>query len=90
MREWLSLGVWVSAFLIFELPSNDVGGFWPWYSLSVTVKLGESWWWPIAVYVPVFMAVLLGHFELGWSAKWVITAAFLGAALTLSHVLHWL
>lgn len=87
MRTWLSLGVWTFAFLLLELPSYDVWGWWPWYSLSVTVEKGEAWWWPIAVYVPAFMLVLLCHFEWGWSAKWVVAMGVLGALLIASHLI---
>ena len=89
-RELGSVLVWTAGFLLLELPAKDVFGVWPWYSLSVTVENGVSWWWVIAVYVPVFMAVLLGHFELGWSAKWVILMGLLGAALVTSRLLRWL
>jgi hypothetical protein len=87
MREWLSLGVWLTAFLAFELPAKDVFGLWPWYSLSETVQLGESWWWPIAVYVPIFMAVLLGHLVFEWRVRYLLAVAALGVLLIASHVI---
>lgn len=87
MREWLSVGVWTLAFLLLELPAKDLWGWWPWYTLSETVQIGVAWWWPIAVYVGVFMLVLLGHFELNWGAKWIIALAVIGAALIVSRVL---
>lgn len=90
MREWLSLGVWLGAFLLLELPSHDVWGLWPWSSLSETVQVGEAWWWPLAVYVGIFMAVLLGHFEWDWSARWLIILGLAGVALILSHYVRWL
>lgn len=86
-REWLSLGVWAGAFLVFELPSKDVLGLWPWYSLSNTVQIGVRWWAPIAVYVALFMFVLLGHFELNWRARWVLAVVFLGVCLVASHLI---
>lgn len=88
MREWLSVAVWVAAFLLFELPSKDVGGIWPWYSLSRTVATGEAWWWPLGIYVAVFMAVLLGHFELDWSARWVVVVAVIGVAMIVSRLVQ--
>ena len=87
MTEWLSLGTWTAAFLFFELPSKDVWGLWPWYSLSETVQVGIAWWWPLAVYTALFMVVLLGHFELNWSAGWIIALGFLGACLIASHLI---
>jgi len=87
MREWLSLAVWVGAFLFFEIPSKDVFGLWPWYSLSETVQVGIAWWWPLAVYTALFMLVLLGHFELGWPARWIIALGFTGACLIASHLI---
>lgn len=85
-RELVSVFVWTAAFLVFELPSKDVWGLWPWYSLSRTVQLGEAWWWPIALYVVLFMAVLLGHFEFDWSYRWVVAVAALGVCLIASHL----
>lgn len=87
MREWLSLGVWAAAFLFFELPSKDVFGLWPWYSLSETVQIGVAWWWPISIYVSLFMAVLWGHFEWDWSVRWLLAVAFLGVCLIASRLL---
>ena len=88
--ELRSVLVWTLAFLFFELPAKDVFGLWPWYSLSETVQLGEAWWWPLAVYVPIFMFVLLGHFEFDWSANWIVLLGLLGAALVISRLLRWL
>ena len=87
LREWLSLSVWIGAFLILELPAKDVFGLWPWYSLSETVQIGVAWWWPISLYVSLFMFVLLGHFELSWSVRWVLAVAFLGICLIASHLI---
>lgn len=87
MREWLSLGVWTGAFLLFELPAKDIFGLWPWYSLSETVQIGEAWWWPIAVYTTVFMAVLFGHLVFSWHVRWLIAVAILGVFLIASHLL---
>lgn len=87
-KELLSVFVWTGAFLLLELPA--VFGLVPWDTLSGTVRVGESWWWPLAIYVPLFMLVLLGHFELGWSAGWVIAVTFLGVAIIASHLLGWL
>ena len=89
-RELKSVIVWTLAFLFFELPSKDVWGLWPWYSLSRTVQLGEQWWWPFAIYTAVFMGVLLGHFEFDWSARWVILLGLVGGALAISRLLRWL
>ena len=87
MREWLSLGVWAGAFLLFELPAKDVFGVWPWYSLSETVQRGVAWWWPLALYVTAFMLVLAGHFIFEWNVRWVILMSALGVALISSHLL---
>ena len=87
MREWLSLAVWITAVLFFELPAHDLGGPWPWYTLSETVQIGVHWWWPIAVYTGLFMLVLFGHFEFEWSVRWVLAVSFLGVALIVSRVL---
>lgn len=85
--EWRSLLVWTAAFLFFELPSKDVWGIWPWYSLSTTVTTGVRWWWPIALYVVLFMVVLAGHFIFDYSYKWVVGVALLGVALIVSHLI---
>ena len=87
MREWLSLSVWVGAFLAFELPAQDVFGIWPWYSLSKTVQVGEAWWWPIPVYVLIFTSVLLGHLEFDWHVRWLILVALIGVLLIASHLI---
>lgn len=80
--------MWTAAFLFFELPARDVFGIWPWNSLSETVQVGVAWWWPMAVYVGLFMAVLLGHFEFSWSYRWVLAVTFLGVALIASRLLR--
>ena len=85
-REWLSVLVWTLAFLLFELPAKDVGGIWPWYSLSETIQIGVAWWWPVAVYVGLFMVVLFGHFEFEWGARWVIVVSLLGVLLIASRL----
>jgi hypothetical protein len=87
MREWISVGVWTAAFLLFELPSKDVWGLWPWYSLSETIQVGIAWWWPLAIFTGLFMGVLFGHFEWEWNARWVIAVALLGVALIFSRVI---
>lgn len=87
MREWLSLAVWAGAFLLFELPAHDLGGPWPWYTLSETVQIGVAWWWPIGVYTTLFMFVLWGHFEWSWSVRWVLAVSFLGVCLIASRLL---
>lgn len=86
-QELLNLFVWIVAFLTFELPAKDVWGIWPWESLSKTVQIGVAWWWPIAVYVVLFMGVLLGHFEFDWSVRYVLMVTFLGVCLVASHLI---
>jgi hypothetical protein len=85
--EVRSILVWVGAFLALEIPAQDVLGLWPWYSLSQTVQVGVAWWWPLALYVTLFMFVLAGHFELNWRARYVVAVAFLGVCLILSHLI---
>lgn len=85
-QELLNVLVWAGAFLFLELPSKDVWGLWPWNSLSRTVWIGEAWWWPIAGYVAVFMAVLLGHLEFDWSASWLVILGIIGAVGILIHI----
>ena len=88
-RELGSVALWTTAFLLFELPAKDVLGWAPWYSLSKTTELGTSWWWPVALWVALFMFVLLGHFEpTHWSVRWVIAAAVGGLFLISSHLIR--
>jgi hypothetical protein len=84
--ELRSLLIWIAAFLAFELPANF--NWVPWYTLSKTVQLGETWWAPVGIFVIVIMAVLLGHFELHWSVKWLILVSVIAALLIASHTLE--
>jgi hypothetical protein len=88
--EWRSVIAWLGIFLAWELPARDVLGLWPWYSLSKTTELGVGSWWPLAIWLVAFMAILLGHFEpsihLSW--RWVVLAGAAGAALVLSHLIR--
>lgn len=86
-KELVSLIVWTDLFLLFELPAHFWSGC-PWYTLSRTVWNGEAWWPPVALYVAGFTAILLGHLEWHWSARWLIVAAFVGACLIASHALE--
>ena len=87
MTEGLrSAVIWTAVFLAFELPAHY--GLVPWYTLSRTVWVGEAWYAPLAVFTAVFMFILLGHFELHWSAKWVIVAAVVGGMLVVSHLIE--
>ena len=76
--------VWGTAFFALELPAH-----WdktPWPTLSRTVWDLIAWWHPLAYFTVLFMAVLLGHFEFEWSAKWLILLAVLGTAAIVAHV----
>lgn len=78
------VAVWLPAFLLLELPAH-----WrlvPWPTLSSTVWDGIKDWHPVGYFVALFMAVLLGHFEFEWSAKWLIIAALAGTAAILAHL----
>ena len=88
-KELVSLLVWSILFFSFELPAHFWAGC-PWYTLSRTIWNGESWWPPIAIYVLGFMVILAGHFELHWSARWLVLAGGLGVFLVISHALHWI
>ena len=85
-QELLNILVWAGAFLALELPSKDIWGIWPWNSLSDTVWIGESWWWPLAIFTAIFTIVLLGHLEFDWSAHWLIIISVIGALAVAVHV----
>jgi hypothetical protein len=74
--------VWTTAFLALELPAHFVAG-WPYPTLSRTIWDGVAWWHPVAYFVAIFGFVLLGHFELQWSVRWllIVTAALVVAVL---------
>lgn len=85
-KEIISLIVWAGVFLLFELTAV----FWsacPWYTLSGTVWMGETWWWPIGLMVALFMFVLFGHFEWHWTSRWLIAIAIGTCAVIVSHLI---
>lgn len=73
------LVVFLGVFLALEIPAHDVLGVWPWPSLSRFIWNGIRWWHVVALFVAVFLLVLLGHFELHWAARWLIVVAFFTA-----------
>lgn len=73
------MGVFLGVFLGLELPARDVLGVWPWPSLSEFIWNSIRWWHVVALIVAAFMAVLLGHFEWHWAARWLIAVAVLAA-----------
>jgi len=95
VTHWVRNGVipWLVVFLGFflalELPARDIGGVWPWPSLSQFVWNDVTWWWPVSVIVAVIMVVLFGHFEWRWPARFLIVAASLALVSIGLHVL-WL
>lgn len=86
-KETVSLVVWTTVFLAFELPAH----FWsrcPWFTLSQTVWKGESWWWPISIFVLGFIVVLTAHLELHWSVRWLLVITAVGVFLIVSRLLE--
>lgn len=82
------LSRWQAALCVGAAAALTVG-LWPIVTLSATVWDGEAFW-PVVmgVYVAAFMFVLLGHFELHWSARWVIAAGATGALLVASRLME--
>lgn len=79
---------WQAAIAIYMAATICVA-LWPIPTLSLTVWDGEaSWPVVIPVFVALFVGVLLGHFELHWSARWVVVAGLAGAALVASRLLE--
>jgi len=83
--ELRSLVLWTCAFLALELPAHYK--LVPWRTLSSTVWGGEAWWAPVGIVVAVFMAVLLAHFELHWSVRYLLIVTAAAVALIASHAI---
>lgn len=79
------LAVWSTAFFALELPAHY--GLVPWPTLSRTVWIGIKDWHPVAYFVALFVAILLGHFEFRWSAGWLIAIAAAGSLAITVHIL---
>lgn len=79
---------WKAAICIYAAATICVL-LWPIPTLSSTVWDGETFW-PVVIpaFVAVFVAILLGHFELHWSARWIILAGVAGGLLVLSRLLE--
>lgn len=82
------LVVFLGVFLVLELPSRDVGGVWPWPSLSQFVWLDIQWWHAVSILVAVFMVVLFGHFEWRWPALFLVIVAALALLSIGLHLLY--
>lgn len=82
-----AVGFWLPWFLIPELTAV----FWkkcPWPTLSGTFWLLTAYWHPIAIGILACGIILIGHFDLHWSAKYLIIAACLSAIGLIAHLAH--
>lgn len=61
---------------------------WPIYTLSSTAWHGIAWWSVVALLIFVAGLVLLAHFDLHWSVKWLLVVAFASVALIVSHAVE--
>lgn len=84
-RTLAGLLFWLPYFLVAELPAHFFS-WWPWPTLSSTVWGGIKWWHPIAAMVTLFLFVLWGHLDRGWSAVWLIASGLLIAVAIGVHV----
>lgn len=86
-QELRSALVWTAVFFTFELPPI----FWhgcPWNTFTGTVRGGVAWWWPVAIWVAALAFILVGHFDMHWSARWLIGFGAFGVVLFASHALE--
>jgi hypothetical protein len=77
--------VWGVAFFGLELPAH--WNLVPWPTLSSTVWDGIKAWHPVAYFIALALAVLLGHFEEKWSVGWLLAVAGIGTVAILIHLL---
>lgn len=61
---------------------------WPIFTLSGTGWDGEAWWWPVSIFVAVFVLTLLGHLELHWSARYLIAVGIGATLVIVSHIIE--
>ena len=83
------LNRWQAALCIYAAATLVVL-LWPIVTFSATVWDGEAFW-PVVMpaFIAVFTVVLVAcHFELHWSAKWVVAGGVFGALLIVSRLLE--
>jgi len=69
---------------VMELPSH----FFPWWpipTLTTDVRDAIRWWHPIGLMLIFFFFVLWAHFDLGWTATYLIVTAVLILAAVAVH-----
>jgi hypothetical protein len=79
----LLLGFWL---FVMELPGHFFS-WWPIPTLTTDVRDAIRWWHPIGLMLIFFFFVLWAHFDLGWTAAYLIAAAVLILAAVTVHAL---
>jgi hypothetical protein len=77
------------AYLLFWLVALELPGHFrivPWPTTTRTIRDAIQWWHPVALMVVMFLFMLYGHFDRGWSVAYLIAVSAIIVAAVAVHL----